>query len=73
MGAYLTVVGIQRMVGPPLGALLTDAISRRAVLALGGVIVLGSSALAWFQAQSEKVDGRYPTFTDRELADPAAD
>jgi MFS family permease len=69
MGAYLTVVGVQRMLGPPLGAFLAGSMPRRNVLALGGLIVLASAALAWRQAQSEKVDGRDPTFADRERVD----
>jgi MFS family permease len=66
MGSYLTVTGVQRLVGPPLGALMLSLVTRRDVLALGGFMVIVSALHAWRQAQSEKVDGRYPTFADKE-------
>jgi MFS family permease len=69
MGAYLSVVGVQRIVGPPLGAYLVGFMPRRDVLLIGGVFVLVSAVLARHQAEAEKVDGRYPTFADRERVD----
>jgi hypothetical protein len=71
MGCYLTVTGLQRLVGPPLGTLLVGVISRRNVLVLGGLFVMVAAFHAWRQAESEKVDGRYPTFGDRERIDLA--
>ena len=54
------------MVGPPLGAYLGSVLSRRAVLVIGGLMVLLAAYLARRQAEDEKVDGRYPTFADKE-------
>ena len=54
------------MVGPPLGAYLGSVLSRRAVLVIGGLLVLFAAYLARRQAEDEKVDGRYPTFADKE-------
>ena len=71
MGCYLTVTGAQRLVGPPLGAVLVGLLSRRGVLLLGGIFVMVSAFLAWRQAESEKIDGRYPTFADQEHVDLA--
>ena len=73
MGCYLTVTGAQRLVGPLLGAFLVGVLSRRGVLLLGGSFVMVSAFLAWRQAESEKVDGRYPTFADQERIDLAID
>jgi MFS family permease len=66
VGASFSVNGVQRMVGPPLGAYLGSALSRRAVLVIGGLMVLLAAYLARRQAEDEKVDGRYPTFADKE-------
>jgi MFS family permease len=66
MGCYLTVTGVQRLIGPPLGALLLGVFSRREVLFIGGFFVMLSSLHAWRQAASERIDGRYPTFADKE-------
>ena len=38
----------------------------RAVLVIGGLLVLLAAYLARRQAEDEKVDGRYPTFADKE-------
>jgi hypothetical protein len=66
VGASFSVNGVQRMVGPPLGAHLGSVLSRRSVLVIGGVLVLLAAYLARRQAEDEKVDGRYPTFADKE-------
>ena len=66
VGASFSVNGVQRMVGPPLGAYLGSALSRRSVLVIGGLLVLLAAYLARRQAEDEKVDGRYPTFADKE-------
>jgi hypothetical protein len=66
VGASFSVNGVQRMVGPPLGAYLGSVLSRRAVLVIGGLTVLLAAYLARRQAEDEKVDGRYPTFADKE-------
>jgi MFS family permease len=66
LGASFSVNGVQRMVGPPLGAYLGSIISRRGVLVIGGLMVLLAAYLARRQAEDEKVDGRYPTFADKE-------
>ena len=66
VGASFSVNGVQRMVGPPLGAYFGSALSRRAVLVIGGLMVLLAAYLARRQAEDEKVDGRYPTFADKE-------
>jgi hypothetical protein len=66
VGASFSVNGVQRMVGPPLGAYLGSVLSRRSVLVIGGLLVLFSAYLARRQAEDEKVDGRYPTFADKE-------
>jgi MFS family permease len=66
VGASFSVNGVQRMVGPPLGAYLGSVLSRRAVLVIGGLMVLLAAYLAFRQAEDEKVDGRYPTFADKE-------
>ena len=66
VGAWFSVNGVQRMVGPPLGAYLGSALSRRAVLVIGGLLVLLAAYLARRQAEDEKVNGRYPTFADKE-------
>jgi MFS family permease len=71
MGCYLTVTGVQRLVGPPLGALMADLLSRREALSIGGFLVMLSALHAWRQAESEKVDGRYPTFAEKERVDLA--
>jgi MFS family permease len=65
-GASFSVNGVQRMIGPPLGAYLGSALSRRAVLVIGGLMVLFAAYLARRQAEDEKVDGHYPTFADKE-------
>jgi hypothetical protein len=36
------------------------------VLVIGGLMVLFAAYLARRQAEDEKVDGRYPTFADKE-------
>ena len=61
-----SVNGVQRLIGPSLGAYLGSAVSRRAVLVIGGLMVLLAAHLARRQAEDEKVDGRYPTFADLE-------
>ena len=66
VGASFSVNGVQRMVGPPLGAYLGSVLSRRSVLVIGGLMVLLAAYLARRQAEDEKVDGRYPTFADKE-------
>ena len=66
VGASFSVNGVQRMVGPPLGAYLGSVLSRRSVLVIGGLLVLFAAYLARRQAEDEKVDGRYPTFADKE-------
>ena len=66
VGASFSVNGVQRMVGPPLGAYLGSVLSRRSVLVIGGLMVLFAAYLARRQAEDEKVDGRYPTFADKE-------
>jgi hypothetical protein len=66
VGTSFSVNGVQRMVGPPLGAYLGSALSRRSVLVLGGLMVLLAAYLARRQAEDEKIDGRYPTFADKE-------
>ncbi len=68
VGASFSVNGVQRMVGPPLGAYLGSVLSRRSVLVIGGLMVLFAAYLARRQAEDEKVDGRYPTFADKESA-----
>jgi Major Facilitator Superfamily len=73
MGCYLTVTGVQRLVGPPLGALMADLMSRREALFIGGFLVMLSALHAWRQAESEKVDGHYPTFAEKERVDLATD
>jgi MFS family permease len=65
-GASFSVNGVQRMVGSPLGAYLGSVLSRRSVLVIGGLLVLLAAYLAHRQAEDEKVDGRYPTFADKE-------
>ena len=67
VGASFSVNGVQRMIGPPLGAYLGSVLSRRAVLLVGGLMVLLAAYLARRQAEDEKIDGRYPTFADKEL------
>jgi hypothetical protein len=69
MGAYMSVVGVQRIVGPPLGAFLVGYMPRRDVLFIGGVTVLASSVHAWLQARAERINGRNPTFAERERLD----
>ena len=71
VGASFSVNGVQRMVGPPLGAYLGSVLSRRSVLVIGGLLVLLAAYLARRQAEDEKVDGHYPTFADKE-PEPAA-
>jgi MFS family permease len=66
VGASFSVNGVQRMVGPPLGAYLGSVRSRHTVLIVGGLMVLLAAYLARRQAEDEKVDGRYPTFADKE-------
>jgi hypothetical protein len=68
MGTHISLNGVQRVFGPPLGASLSMLLSRREVLLIGGCLVLVSAIHAWRQAEAEKVDGRYPTFADKELA-----
>ena len=46
VGASFSVNGVQRMVGPPLGAYLGSVLSRRAVLVMGGLMVLLAAYLA---------------------------
>ena len=69
MGLHISLNGVQRVCGPPLGAILGGLVSRRAVLLVGGLLVLCSALHAWRQAEAEKVDGRYPTFADAERGD----
>ncbi len=69
MGLHISLNGAQRVCGPPLGAILGGLLSRRAVLLVGGLLVLCSALHAWRQARAEKVDGRYPTFADAERED----
>jgi hypothetical protein len=71
VGASFSVNGVQRMIGPPLGAHLGSVLSRRTVLVIGGLLVLFAAYLARRQAEDEKLDGRYPTFADKEH-EPAA-
>jgi len=71
VGASFSVNGMQRMVGPPLGAHLGSVLSRRSVLVIGGLLVLLAAYLARRQAEDEKVDGRYPTFADKEAESDA--
>ena len=66
VGASFSVNGVQRMVGPPLGTYLGSVLSRRSVLVIGGLLVLFAAYHARRQAVDEKVDGRYPTFADKE-------
>jgi hypothetical protein len=66
VGASFSINGVQRMVGPALGAYLGSVLSRRSVLVVGGLLVLLAAYLARRQAEDEKVDGRYPTFADKE-------
>jgi len=66
VGTSFSVNGVQRMIGPPLGAYLGSALSRRSVLVIGGLMVLLAAYLARRQAEDEKVDGHYPTFADKE-------
>jgi hypothetical protein len=73
MGCYLTVTGAQRLVGPLLGALLVGLVSRRGVLFIGGFFVMVSAFHAWRQAESERIDGRSPTFAEKERVDLAAE
>ena len=72
VGASFSVNGVQRMVGPlPWGAYLGSALSRRTVLVIGGyLMVLFAAYLARRRAEDEKVDGRYPTFADKEPEGP---
>ena len=63
---HLSLNGAQRVVGPPLGALMSSFFSRRGALLAAGLMVLVSAYMAWRQSELEKVDGRYPTFADRE-------
>ena len=70
MGCYLTVTGVQRLIGPPLGALMVELSSRREALFIGGSLVMLSALHAWRQAESEKVDGHYPTFAEKERVRP---
>jgi hypothetical protein len=72
-GLHISLNGAQRICGPALGAALSGHLSRRGVLVIGGVLVLASALHAWLQAEDEKVDGRCPTFADREEAEVAAD
>jgi hypothetical protein len=67
VGTSFSVNGVQRMIGPPLGAYLGSVLSRPAVLVIGGLLVLFSAYLARRQAEDEKVDGRYPTFAEKEF------
>ena len=71
VGASFSVNGVQRMIGPPLGVYLDSVLSRRAVLVIGGLLVLFAAYLARRQAEDEKVDGRYPTFADKEAESDA--
>ena len=73
MGCYLTVTGVQRLIGPPLGALMVELSSRREALFIGGSLVMLSAFHAWRQAESEKVDGHYPTFAEKERVDLATE
>lgn len=72
VGASFSVNGVQRMIGPPIGAYLGSVLSRRSVLVMGGLLVLLSACLARRQAEDEKVDGHYPTFADKEAETEAA-
>ena len=69
MGCYLTVTGMHRLVGPPLGTVKVGLVSHRGVLLIGGLFVMVSAVHAQRQAKSENVDGRYPTFADKECID----
>jgi Major Facilitator Superfamily len=71
-GLLFSLNGAQRISAPMLGAFVGAMFSRREVLVLGGCLVLVSALHSWRQAQSEKVDGGFPTFTDRELVGIAA-
>jgi hypothetical protein len=52
--------GLSRLV------VLLKARPDRAVLVIGGLTVLLAAYFARRQAEDEKVDGRYPTFADKE-------
>jgi hypothetical protein len=71
MGLHISLNGVQRILAPALGACLAALTSRREVLIIGGLLVIASAVLAWRQAESEKGEGRYPTFADRERMDLA--
>jgi Major Facilitator Superfamily len=66
-GLLFSLNGVQRIAAPTLGAFIGAALSRREVLVVGGCLVLLSSLYTWCQARSERIDGRYPTFTDNEV------
>jgi Major Facilitator Superfamily len=66
-GLLFSLNGVQRISAPMFGAFIGAIISRREVLVLGGCLVLISALHAWRQAQADKVDGDFPTFTDKEL------
>ena len=70
---HIRMNGVQRLCGPPLGAGLTGLLNRREILVVGGLLILISAYLAWRQAEAEKVQGRYPTFTDQEAAELVLD
>jgi Major Facilitator Superfamily len=72
VGLHISLNGVQRICGPPLGAGLSSFLPRRGILAIGAFLVLIAAYLAWRQARAEKVDGQYPTFADKESADLAA-
>jgi MFS family permease len=71
MGCLLTMTGVQRLCGPQLGAFMAGRLSRRGVLLIGGLMVLVSAFLAWRQAEAERVDGHYLTFSDKEHRESA--
>jgi hypothetical protein len=71
MGCYLNVTGVKRLLGPSLGGLLVGLLTRRGVLFVGGFFVMVSAYLAWRHAESEKANGRYPTFAEQERVDLA--
>jgi hypothetical protein len=66
MGVNTGMTGVLRIVGPLLGSGMAALTSRRGALVLGGLVVLASAWHAWAQAQAERVDGRHPTFAERE-------
>jgi len=66
MGLNTSMTGVLRIIGPLLGSGMTALTSRRGALVVGGTVVLLSAWHAWSQARADRVDGRYPTFAERE-------